>query len=193
MSETTRTLLHVPGDYRSAVVALFLAQLDDQNRRLVEETAPLTPAELEWQPAPGMSTMGMLLAHIAVAEVHLTFVGVQGEPDSDVSGVIGIRIEDDGMPLPADGRPPAALQGKNISFFHDLLARARAHTREVARGLNDADLDREIVRERPDGSVRVLNPRWGLYHILEHEAGHFGQILQLRHWCRSRMPERQQA
>jgi hypothetical protein len=28
--------------------------------------------------------------------------------------------------------------------------------------------------------------RWILYHLLEHQAGHYGQILLLRHWYRDR-------
>jgi len=30
----------------------------------------------------------------------------------------------------------------------------------------------------------VVTPRWTLYHLLEHEAGHYGQILLLRHQAR---------
>jgi len=37
------------------------------------------------------------------------------------------------------------------------------------------------VIARPDGSERVFNVGWVLYHILEHEAGHRGQINLLRH------------
>jgi hypothetical protein len=27
----------------------------------------------------------------------------------------------------------------------------------------------------------IVNPRWAFYHILEHQAGHYGQILLLKH------------
>jgi hypothetical protein len=47
------------------------------------------------------------------------------------------------------------------------------------------DLDREIPRERPDGSVRLLNVRWYYYHLLEHFAGHRGQIQLLVHMRRA--------
>ncbi len=138
-------------------------------------------AELAWQFAPGMNTIGMLLAHIAVAEAHLTDVGLQGRPESDVPAVIGIRMEDDGLPMPADGLPPTALRDKDLAFFDDLLARARANTRGVASQLTDQDLTRQITRRRPDGTTRIFNVDWVLYHVLEHEAAHFGQILLLKH------------
>ena len=39
-------------------------------------------------------------------------------------------------------------------------------------------------RTRPDGSRRLFNVRWYFYHVLEHFAGHFGQILMLKHMRR---------
>ena len=47
-----------------------MAQMDDQSRRLTEHTRGATADELAWQPAPGLQTIGMLLAHIAVVEVY---------------------------------------------------------------------------------------------------------------------------
>ena len=38
-----------------------------------------------------------------------------------------------------------------------------------------------VVRERKDGTKRILNGRWIYYHVLEHFAGHYGQILLLKH------------
>jgi len=51
----------------------------------------------------------------------------------------------------------------------------------VATTLVEGDLAREVRRKRPDGSERVFNVGWVLYHMLEHEAGHHGQINLLRH------------
>jgi uncharacterized damage-inducible protein DinB len=188
MPETVHSLVEIPAGYRSAHVARTMWQLDDLNRRLIEATRDLAPDSLEWQPAPGMNTIGMLLAHIAVAEAHLTAVGLEGKAQSDLRAVIGISTDDDGMPLPPDGRPPAVLAGRPFAFFHDLLVRARENTRRVATRLEDADLARQVVRQRPDGGKRVFNLDWVLYHLVEHEAGHLGQILLLRH-LRSARPQ----
>jgi uncharacterized protein DUF664 len=93
------------------------------------------------------------------------------------------------MPLPEGGTPPAVLQGKNLAFYDDLLDRARAYYTKLVMPLTDADLGREIVRTRPDGTQRIVTVRWYLYHVLEHFAGHFGQILLLRHLYRiARVP-----
>jgi uncharacterized damage-inducible protein DinB len=185
MADDLKTLLEVPAGFRSEIVARYLWQLDDLTRRVIEATSDLTPEELGRQMAPGVNTLGMLLAHLAVAETHIGAIGLERRDTSDVPGVIGIRMEDDGLPLPPDGRPPEALQDRDIAFFHALLDKARVHTRQVASTLTDADLPRVITRPRPDGSRRLLNVEWALYHLVEHQAGHLGQILLLRHLVRT--------
>ena len=182
MSETVTTLLETPSGYRSREVARFVWQIDEQRRQLIDGTRGLSPADLAWQPAPGMNTIGMLLAHIAYAEAHLVQVGLLGEVKGHAHDVIGITEADEGLPL-APGAPPSpALHGKPLSFFDDLLVKAREHTRSACRNLEDADLDRVITRPpRTDGTVRIFNPGWVLYHLLEHESGHRGQILLLKH------------
>jgi uncharacterized damage-inducible protein DinB len=182
MSATVTTLLETPPGYRSREVARFLWQLDEQRRQLIDGTRGLSPADLAWQPAPGMNTIGMLLAHIAFAEVHVVQVGIAGEATGHAQDVLGITEADEGLPLPPGAPPSPALHGKPLAFFDVLLVKARDHTRAVCRELEDADLARVITRPpRPDGTVRVFNPGWVLYHLLEHEAGHRGQILLLKH------------
>ena len=61
------------------------------------------------------------------------------------------------MPL-APGAPPSpALSGRDLAWFDGVLARAREYTRRVATALSDADLAREVRRQRPDGTERVFN------------------------------------
>jgi len=175
------TVCRMPEGFRSVRAAWALWALDEQSRRLFADTADLTPAELEWQLAPGTNSIGMLLAHIAVAEVHIGAVALERRPTSDVRAVIGIGMEEEGLPL-AEGAPPSpALAGHPVAWFHDLLARARANTHRIARTLDDEDLAREVPRPRPDGGTRILDAAWALYHLIEHEAGHHAQINQLRH------------
>lgn len=167
--------------FRSAEVALKVAEITEVHEQIVRAASGLSPAQLAWQPAPGRNTLGMLLAHIAVAEVHIGFVVLKGARDSDIRGVLGIDMDDDGLPLPADGSPPAVITGQPWPFFADLLERALAHTRRACLPIDDALLAAEIVRPpRPDGSVRVFDRRWGLHHMVEHAAQHLGQIQLLK-------------
>ena len=185
MATVTKSLIHPLQGYRCREAASFISQMDDMSRRLGEAVQGITPEELEWQSAPGMNTVGMLLAHIAIAEVSWGEIILHGIETVETESVLGIRQDEDGEPL-AEGAPaPPNLKGKSLAYYEGLLSKARAYFKEGAAKLSDADLDREITRTRPDGSQRILNVRWGMYHVLEHFAGHFGQILLLRHLYRA--------
>jgi uncharacterized damage-inducible protein DinB len=181
---TLEVIVPLPG-YRSREVSLFAAQLDALSAWLTKDTRDLTPEALVWQPAPGLNTIGMLLAHIAIVEVYWTQVGALAMTEFETESALGIGIDDDGMPLAAGGPPAATLMGRDLAFFDDLLARARDYSKQAMARIADADLEREITRHRPDGTVRgVVNLRWILYHVLEHQAGHHGQVNLLRHQYR---------
>jgi len=185
MADDERDLIEIPPGFRSREAASFLSQLDDLSRRMGEDTRGLTPAELEWQPAPGMNTIGMLLAHLAIVEVFWTCRGLEGAAEVPDVKLLGIGGDDDGMPLPDGGMPPRALAGLDLASFDAMLASARERLRATAMALDDADLDREQTRSHAGGKTQRLNARWLLYHMLEHLAGHYGQILLLRHQYRA--------
>jgi hypothetical protein len=181
MSPVTRNVIAIPAGYASQEVASFVAQLDDQLRRQQEQTRTLTPTDLEWQPAPGMNTIGMLMAHQAIVEVGWTGIGIEDLQRSEIPFQEILGIDDSGVPLAPDGAPPVALAGKDLAFFDDLLDRAREHLKRVAAPVRDSDLTIMRPRTRPNGEPREVEVRWVIYHMLEHFAGHFGQILLLQH------------
>ena len=179
-------LVPAPG-YRSREVAVKVSELVAVHGLLRDAVRDLTPAELSHQAAPGRNTIGMLLTHVAMVEVHLAQVGLVGDPDGHVLDVLGIRPEEDGMPLRADGAPPANLAGRDAAYFLGLLDRAEAHTRAACEPLTDELLGLEIVRpRRPDGTQRVFDRRWILFHMVEHAALHNGQVMALRNSLRPR-------
>lgn len=177
-------ILPLPG-FRAPEAGTFLAQLDDQLRLVKEATRDLTPEDLMWQPAPGMNTIGMLLAHMAVVEVFWTKFVLGGDPAAPVEDVLGIDADGDGLPVPEGAPAFPPLNGKDLAFYHDLLDRSREFLKRTARERAPEDMEREIQRERPDGSVRSFNVRWYYYHLLEHFSGHRGQIQLLVHMRRA--------
>lgn len=182
MTEVVRTFLGNHEGYASDYVARIAWQMDEQRRLLLAAVHGMSPPDLEWQPAPGMNSIGMLLAHIAYAEHHMVAVGIEGHASSDTKRVIGISEEDEGMPLKPGDPPAPALAGKDLAFYEDALARARAYTHAALRRLTDQDLKRVIVR---GGGRREFDVGWMLYHLHEHEAGHRGQVQVLKHLMRA--------
>ena len=162
-------------------VAHFAAQLTDQLGRLKEVSGGLSVAQLEWQPRPGVNTIGMRLAHIAVAECWWLGVlphGISPEPEVEKRFVdaLGIGMDDDGLPLAADGVHPNTLRGKTLGDYHDLLDRARAAAHLTVRAWTDGELSLEHETLR-----QPVTRRWILYYVMQHTAAHLGQILLLKH------------
>lgn len=187
MTVIERSILEVESSFRSKDVALFMAALDDQHALLVRDLEGITPAELEWQPRPGMNTIGMLLAHLAIVEVFWTQVGPERKKreEYETHSILGIHLDDgDGMPAAPDALPPPNLAGKTFEYYKGLLAAARAYANRGTMTIEDSTLSPIFQRTRRNGIVEEVNLRWVLYHMLEHFSGHYGQILLLRHQYR---------
>ncbi|MFN8586564.1 MAG: DinB family protein [Candidatus Eisenbacteria bacterium] len=177
-----RNILRVPRRGRSAEVMTFLGQFDDLSRRQFGDLESCSVPELAWQPRRGANTIGMLLAHNAVVEVYWMLVATESFTPERFEEILGIGLDDDGIPMPPDGLPPAHLRRRTIAWYRALHDRARAFTSGVMRRLTTADLDRVVRRRmRRKNSFHECNLRWLLYHVLEHQAGHYGQSLLLRH------------
>src|SRR5690349_4362195 len=160
MADTVQSLLRPAEGFRSREAASFYTQLEDQARILRESIQGMTPQELEWQPERGMNTIGMLLAHNAIVDVFWTQIAILEIKEFDTLPILGIGVDDDGMALAPDAEAPANLKGKSLAFYEDLLTRGRTYVREAWSKVSEADMDKEITRERPDGSRRILSVRW---------------------------------
>lgn len=93
---TIERRLTSPGGYDATAnprITSFAAQLDDQLALLKKNTAGLETHHLEWQPHPGVNTVGMLLAHLAV--VDAARAATHGElrkwRDTDLAGAFPLR------------------------------------------------------------------------------------------------------
>ena len=179
-----KTITHhlaIPKGRHLPEVASFISQLDDLTRMMLRDLRGITPAELAWQPKRGHNTIGMLLAHIAVVEVHWTLVAIEAWSKEEVGRRLKFGLDDDGMPLARRAAPPAHLRGRTLAFYSALVRRGRGIVKKEFARYRAADLTRVVTRTRANGQVIHQDARWILYHLVEHLAGHYGQILLLRH------------
>lgn len=172
-------ILKTPEGYdsvRAPTVSSAAAQLDFLLASLRRRMRDATVGQLEWQLRPGVNTIGMLLAHLAVSETYWVaiFSPAVGDADEIICAVIGIHEDDDGMPLPAHGAHPQSLLGKTVADYFELLDRARAATHRVLRGWDDNSLEETST---VDGEE--ISRAWMLYHLVDHFAHHRGQIALL--------------
>jgi uncharacterized damage-inducible protein DinB len=182
----TERKLAIPAGYNTTAsprVASFAAQLDDQLALLKKDCAGLDVRHLEWQPHPGVNTIGMLLAHLAIVDIWWIRIAPNQIPETETDKVFkdiaGIGGDDDGLPLAPDGKHPATLTGKSLEDYWRMIDRARAVTHQELTKWRDSELD-SIYPLRD----RTISREWTLYHVLEHFAGHYGQILLLKHLMR---------
>ncbi|UCD16485.1 MAG: DinB family protein, partial [Candidatus Zixiibacteriota bacterium] len=126
-------------------VGLFAAQLDDQLARLRKEIKGLTVRQLEWQQHPGMNTIGMLLAHMALAEVWWIRIAPaeiawETEGKNLVRKICG--FDDDGIPLPDKGKHPSYLKGLTADKYLKILSNGRRTAHAEMKKWKDRDLDK---------------------------------------------------
>ncbi len=176
-----RHLLPLPKGHRSREAASFVAQMEELTGRMFADLRGITATELAWQSKRGHNTIGMLLAHCAIVELYWTAIALERWREELGETVLGIGVDDDGMPLEASGLPPKSLRGWSLRDYQALMARSRKYVIRGTKGMTDADMDRRIARTRHDGTRSVVSVRWILYHVMEHLAGHYGQMLLLRH------------
>jgi uncharacterized damage-inducible protein DinB len=162
-------------------IGLFAAMFDDQLKLLKADVKDLTVEQLEWQQKPGMNSIGMLMAHLSLVEVWWIKIAPTGAGWDEGKKVIQktCGIEDDGLPLAADGVHPSYLKGFTLEQYFAVLAKGRRVVHSSMKKWKDKDLDKFYA-----GGKRQLSYAWTLYHVLEHFAGHYGQILMVKHLMR---------
>lgn len=180
MSTTLKRLsIDIADGYHSSEASSFVAQLDNLSERMLRDL-DLSTDELAWQLAPGMNTIGMLLTHIAIVEVFWVRSGLEQKQDAEqhVEEVLGITMYGDGIPLDEQAAPPEFLR-KDFTYIRSLLEKAREYTKKIALQIPQRAIEEDIEVEAFGGRY-IVNGRWVFYHILEHQAGHYGQCLTLK-------------
>jgi uncharacterized damage-inducible protein DinB len=170
---------------RQRVVAALWRQLDDQSRHLKNKLSKITVDELNWQLVVGSNTVGMLLAHMAITEaywINVVPLGSAGSVDENsiIKEIVGIGINDDGMPLAPRGLPPQSLRDKTWPDYALMVDRARERTSRTLSSWADDTLSVIVEFEG-----RRISYGWVLYHLIDHFSWHAGQIMQLRHFWRT--------
>jgi uncharacterized damage-inducible protein DinB len=170
--------LSMQGSWRSYAMKVIASRFALTFDALLLRIRSMSVAQLEWQIKPGCNTIGMLLAHIGVTEAYwLTVADLKPEPtvlELKVKHIVGIGIDDDGIPIPATGSHPLMLQGKTAAEYSDLLRAAREHIYTISRNWTDDDL---LSGFQWDGAETSLE--WVICHVLDHSIHHAGQVAYL--------------
>lgn len=160
----------------SPQIGRYVAQMTELRQDLLHELDGVAAAQLDWHPDDQTESIATLLLHLDAIEWSWIYQDIFGAGDEAYPGSWA-----EAMPIRM-GVPQ--VQGRPLSTYLDQLAASRARTLEVLRGFTDADLARQVGEgEVPAG----MEPRstlytidWIIWHIIEHEAIHVGQVELLR-------------
>lgn len=147
-----------------------LAAFQDARARTLKAIADLPPGALDAQPTAGHNTIGTLLYHVALVEASWVYEDVLGltEYPADILALFPYDSRDEQGLL-------YALRDEPLEYYLDRLANVRERALDVYRAMIVEDFRRPRYVAVEDGSYNVT-PEWALYHLMQHEAEHRGQI-----------------
>lgn len=166
MSRSDReSLAIVPTDAAVPEIGRYLWMLQDIRGKTKRSLVGIAPATLDWVPLLSANTIGTLLYHIALVEADWFYVDV----------LEGAIPEDLTPHLPYDDRDAhghlTVVADRPLAEHLALLDEVRTR---VLAGFGAMSLD-EFSRSRPSSNLDVT-PEWCIYHLIEHEATHRGEI-----------------
>jgi len=147
----------------------YVTQLEDVRRVTLRYVEGLDEAALSWTPQDNVESIGTLLLHIAAVE--RSWIG------EDIGRVPMGQEWMAAFPIRFDLKQ---ISGQPLTHFTAKLDTVRNESLAILRGLDDDDLSRMIEPLDNDGSDQSFSIEWILYHLIEHEAHHRGQIALMK-------------
>ena len=155
------------------LVGSWLSAFQDARRRTIETLEGLKPNIIDWPPPWSANTVNALLYHLAAIEADWLFTDIleKSEFPPQIDELFPCDVHD------ADGNL-TSVPGTSLEAHIQRLADMREYFMTAMRAINDRDFRR--ARKFPDYRV---TPEWVIYHLIQHEAEHRGQIMDLREAC----------
>lgn len=147
-------------------VARWFSQMEEVRKKLLKTIAKMSDDELDFTPDErNVETIGTLLLHIAAVEWSWIFEDIDGKEMSFEEWKFAFPLRPE-VTLPQ-------LKGQGKKFYINRLNNVRHDVYQRLLKLNDSDVDRMV------GTEEKYSIEWILFHIIEHEITHLGQIILL--------------
>lgn len=148
---------------------IWVAAMDDVRRQVKDAVQGMKPEEIAWKPPLGGNSIGQILRHIACVELEWIVQDIDEE-----------HCPPKGAPDMFSRPEPMADPGlRLLPDFIKVLDYAREQTYKRLARLKAADI--EGKRQNKDvNPSKIFTVRWILYHLVDHEAQHKGQIMAVK-------------
>ncbi|MBK8981283.1 MAG: DinB family protein [Ignavibacteria bacterium] len=147
--------------------------LEDIRKVTLSGVSHLSKEQLFTEPLKGEFPIGAYLLHFAECEISwLEILSGISQPEDLKQKAYYNKWYD---PL-GTGEPPSTPP--EISYYLDVISEARKNLTDYMAGMKDAELEENVTMKRKNGD-HTLQKKWIIYHLLEHEAHHRGQMFML--------------
>jgi uncharacterized damage-inducible protein DinB len=157
-------------------IGRYVAQLIEVRSDLKQEIAGLSIEQIDWHPNDTVESIGTLLLHVASVEWSWLHEDMLGRPSEEYPGDWA-----EAMPIRVG---VAQISGRPVEWYIQHLDSIREGTLAILRGLTGADLAKLVGEAEPppgeEKRSRLFTIDWIIWHIIEHEATHVGQVEMLR-------------
>jgi len=168
MEKSKYVLLPVFAGPATLIISNLLGQMELTRNALLDYITGLDNRRLDIRPYPSCNSIGALLKHIAAVECWYSCITFEGRElnEKEKEKWYGALFNELDLQL---------ISGNDIGYYLRLLNEVRQHTIDQLKAKDDTWL-MSATRYRYDVAV---NNYYCLYHVLEHENVHFGQIRML--------------
>ena len=153
-------------------VQLLKWMLEDVRKVTLSGVDHLSKEQLFQSPVEGESSIGSYLMHFGECDLSWLEIlsGIQ-QPDDLKKRTYFDKWFDVPNPEPP-GAPP------EVKEYLETIAATRKNFLDHISAMKDSDLEEEVVMKVKSGERR-FKKKWIIYHIIEHEAHHRGQMFML--------------
>jgi uncharacterized damage-inducible protein DinB len=157
----------------------FLEGWAGYQRSLLEAIRPLNAEQLASRTAPFQWAVWQLASHMAGTRAYW-FHEVIGEGDEEVGHMFAVEsttVPD--LPLEDAGWEDDEDHPRTAAELVDALERTWPMIEDRLRRWTVEDLEVEFSRTRRNGEIQTFSRAWVVWHLIEHDLHHGGEISQI--------------
>lgn len=159
-------------------IGLIWGMLEDVRKVSLKGIEGLTKEQLFEEPISGEYPIGAYLFHFAEAELFWLEIASETEQPK----VLKEEIFSNNWFDPSEENPKPPTKPLEIEDYLKGLQKVRNRLKDFVFGLKDSDLEKFVPLQKTLKNVEEpweISIKWILYHLIEHEAHHRGQMLTL--------------
>ena len=167
--ENRETLIVQPSPNCEFDIGLYIWMLEDTRSRTKGSLQGISQMVLDWNGSPGGNCIGSMLYHIAAIEMSWLFSEIlQSNFTPEIEKLFPYDVRDEKGRL-------SVVKGVCIEEHLKRLDETRKYFLDALRGMSIEEFRR--IRNLEEYNV---NCEWVVHHLIQHEAEHRGQILEVR-------------